>query len=107
MVIWWRPTTAVRGAEPLEVGIRYRKPRPLCESCGGSGWSKGHRTVVLVDVPGVWSADAAAVGGGNGASTLLRVRIREVLPKTFIGDHHNSIGLCEPRRTIGGGDPFP
>ena len=36
---------------PLGVVIRSRKPRPLCESCGGPVWSKGHRTVVLVDLP--------------------------------------------------------
>ena len=28
--------------------IGSRKPRPLCVACGGSVWSKGHRTVVLV-----------------------------------------------------------
>ena len=36
---------------PLGVVIRSRKPRPLCEACGGPVWSKGHRTVVLVDLP--------------------------------------------------------
>ena len=36
---------------PLGVVIGSRKPRPLCESCGGPVWSKGHRTVVLVDLP--------------------------------------------------------
>ena len=36
---------------PLGVVIRSRKPRPLCEGCGGPVWSKGHRTVVLVDLP--------------------------------------------------------
>lgn len=34
---------------PLEVVIRSRKPRPVCEGCGGSVWSKGYRSVVLVD----------------------------------------------------------
>ena len=36
---------------PLEVVIRSRKARPVCEGCGGPVWSKGHRTVVLVDLP--------------------------------------------------------
>ena len=36
---------------PLEVVIGSRKPRPLCESCGGPVWSKGYRSVVLVDLP--------------------------------------------------------
>ena len=36
---------------PLEMVIRSRKPRPSCEGCGGSVWSKGYRTVVLVDLP--------------------------------------------------------
>ena len=36
---------------PLGVVIRSRKPRPSCEACGGPVWSKGERTVVLVDLP--------------------------------------------------------
>ena len=36
---------------PLEVVIRSRKPRPLCGGCGSPVWSKGERTVVLVDLP--------------------------------------------------------
>ena len=36
---------------PLEVVIGSRKARPVCVACGGSVWSKGHRTVVLVDLP--------------------------------------------------------
>ena len=36
---------------PLEVVIRSRRPRPTREGCGGSVWSKGHRSVVLVDLP--------------------------------------------------------
>ena len=36
---------------PLEVVIRSRKARPVCEGCGGSVWSKGFRTSVLVDLP--------------------------------------------------------
>ena len=36
---------------PLGVVIRCRKPRPSCEACGGLVWSKGERTVVLVDLP--------------------------------------------------------
>ena len=36
---------------PLEVVIRSRKARPSCEGCGGSVWSKGYRSVVLVDLP--------------------------------------------------------
>ena len=36
---------------PLEVMIRSRKARPVCGACGGSVWSKGYRTVVLVDLP--------------------------------------------------------
>ena len=35
----------------LEVVIRSRKPRPACGACGGSVWSKGYRSVVLVDLP--------------------------------------------------------
>ena len=35
----------------LEVVIRSRKARPLCESCSGPVWSKGYRSVVLVDLP--------------------------------------------------------
>ena len=31
--------------------IGSRKPRPLCVACGGSVWSKGYRSVVLVDLP--------------------------------------------------------
>ena len=46
---------------PLEVVIRSRKHRPLCESCGGSVWSKGHRTVVLVDLPGVRPSGSSGV----------------------------------------------
>ena len=36
---------------PLEVVIRSRKPRPVCLGCGGSVWSKGYRSVVLVELP--------------------------------------------------------
>ena len=36
---------------PLGVVIGSRKPRPSCEACGGPVWSKGERTVVLVDLP--------------------------------------------------------
>ena len=36
---------------PLEVVIGSRKARPLCVACGGSVWSKGYRSVVLVDLP--------------------------------------------------------
>ena len=36
---------------PLVVVIRSRKPRPVCGACGGSVWSKGERSVVLVDLP--------------------------------------------------------
>ena len=36
---------------PLGVVIGSRKARPLCVACGGPVWSKGHRTVVLVDLP--------------------------------------------------------
>ena len=36
---------------PLEVVIGSRKPRPLCVACGGPVWSKGYRSVVLVDLP--------------------------------------------------------
>ena len=36
---------------PLEVVIRSRKARPVCEACGGRVWSKGYRTVVLVGLP--------------------------------------------------------
>lgn len=39
------------GDAPLEVVIRSRRPRPTCEGCGGSVWSKGYRSVVLVDLP--------------------------------------------------------
>ena len=35
----------------LEVVIRSRKARPVCGACDGSVWSKGYRTVVLVDLP--------------------------------------------------------
>ena len=45
----------------LGVVIRLRKPRPSCGACGGRVWSKGYRTVVLVDLPGVRSASAAEV----------------------------------------------
>ena len=37
--------------EPLVVVIRSRLARPTCEGCGGRVWSKGYRTVVLVDLP--------------------------------------------------------
>ena len=36
---------------PLEVVIRSRKARPVCDACGGGVWSKGYRSVVLVDLP--------------------------------------------------------
>ena len=36
---------------PSEVVIRSRMARPSCEGCGGSVWSEGYRTVVLVDLP--------------------------------------------------------
>ena len=36
---------------PLGVVIGSRKARPVCVACGGPVWSKGHRTVVLVDLP--------------------------------------------------------
>ena len=36
---------------PLGVVIRFRRPRPSCGACGGSVWSKGYRSVVLVDLP--------------------------------------------------------
>ena len=39
------------GDGPLVVVIRSRKPRPTCEGCGGPVWSKGYRSVVLVDLP--------------------------------------------------------
>ena len=35
---------------PLVVVIRSRKPRPVCDGCGGRVWSKGYRTAVLVDL---------------------------------------------------------
>jgi len=35
---------------PLVVVIRSRRPRPMCEGCGGGVWSKGERSVVLVDL---------------------------------------------------------
>ena len=39
-----------RGVDaPLVVVIRSRRPRPVCESCGSRVWSKGYRSVVLVD----------------------------------------------------------
>ena len=37
--------------EPLVVVIRSRKRRPTCEACSGPVWSKGYRSVVLVDLP--------------------------------------------------------
>ena len=36
---------------PLEVVIRSRKPRRVCVGCGCRVWSKGYRSVVLVDLP--------------------------------------------------------
>lgn len=39
------------GDEPLVVVIRSRRPRPVCDGCGSRVWSKGYRTVVLVDLP--------------------------------------------------------
>lgn len=46
----------VRGVgEPLSGGVavevRLRTPRPRCPDCGGKVWSKGDRTVELVDLP--------------------------------------------------------
>ena len=35
----------------LEVTIRSRGPRPVCEGCGRRVWSKGDRMVRLVDLP--------------------------------------------------------
>ena len=37
--------------EPLGVHIRRRAERPRCEACGGPVWSKGERSVELVDLP--------------------------------------------------------
>ena len=45
----WGTRITSRGV--TEVVIGSRKPRPLCEACGGPVWSKGERTVVLVDLP--------------------------------------------------------
>ena len=39
------------GEGPLGVVARSRRARPVCEGCGGPVWSKGERTVVLVDLP--------------------------------------------------------
>lgn len=39
------------GVGPLGVVIRSGRPRPVCDGCGGRVWSKGERTVVLVDLP--------------------------------------------------------
>ena len=39
------------GEGPLGVMIRSRTPRPVCGVCGGVVWSKGERTVMLVDLP--------------------------------------------------------
>ena len=39
------------GEGPLEVVVRSRKARPACGACGGRVWSKGYRSVVLVDLP--------------------------------------------------------
>ena len=62
------------GIEELEVGrlevmIRSRGSRPVCEGCGGSVWSKGDRLVSLVDLPAfegcggsVWSKGDRLVG---------------------------------------------
>ena len=36
---------------PLEVVIRSRTPRPTCGAGGGPVWSKGERTVTVVDLP--------------------------------------------------------
>ncbi len=47
--------------EPLVVVIRSRKPRPTCEACGGSVWSKGYRPVVLGGSSGVRPAGSVAV----------------------------------------------
>jgi hypothetical protein len=51
---------------PLVVVIRSRRPRPMCEACGGSVWSKGYRSVVLVDLPafGRPVRDRREVGSG-------------------------------------------
>ena len=35
---------------PLVVVIGSRRPRPMCGGCGGGVWSKGERSVVLVDL---------------------------------------------------------
>ena len=50
---------------PLVVVIRSRKARPACEACGGPVWSKGYRSVVLVDLRR--SGGRFVCGGGNGA----------------------------------------
>ena len=46
---------------PLEVVIRSRKPRPLCESCGGPMWSKGSQNGCVGGSTGVRSSGSAAV----------------------------------------------
>ncbi|MDE2824743.1 MAG: ISL3 family transposase [Gemmatimonadota bacterium] len=35
----------------MVVVIRSRRSRPVCGECGGQVWSKGYRSVVLVDLP--------------------------------------------------------
>ena len=47
---------------PLVVVIRSRKPRPVCGACDGwLVWSKGFRSVVLVDLPAFGRPVAASV----------------------------------------------
>ena len=49
----------------LEVVARSRKLRPACEVCGGRVWSRGYRSVVLVDLPAFAVRCGCGCGGGN------------------------------------------
>ena len=59
---------------PLEVVIGSRKPRPLCVACGGSVWSKGYRSVVLVDLPAFGRPVRLRCGNGGGRVRTPTVR---------------------------------
>ena len=67
---------------PLEVVIRSRRPRPVCGDCGGGVWSKGERSVRLVDCRR--SGGRFGLGGGSvaGPVVILSVWSARLLNKT-------------------------
>ena len=83
----------------FKVVIGSRKARPVCVACGGSVWSKGYRSVVLVDLPA--SVGLCGCGGGNGARTPT-VRSGRSSNKDWSPPLLTSRGSVGDRRWVGG-----